>query len=94
MNFHVGQEVVCIRKTPWLDYWGFAAKHGPKHPDVLVITDIEKSPLDDKIGLSFAEWPNEYFVADYFRPVVKSKNQKGMKILRKILKTTKTDEKV
>lgn len=75
MSFHVGQEVVCIKKTPWvtLDPQKGRDIDLPQFGDVLVVAD-EKIE-DDIHFLNFTSQYLDWYAASEFRPVAKTNIQ-------------------
>jgi hypothetical protein len=73
MSFHVGQEVVCIKKKPWVNHLlGITSADCdvPKFGDTLIVTDIKTESEIQFLffGGKYIDW----FDASGFRPAVKT----------------------
>lgn len=70
-SFHIGQEVVCIKKDPWVDEDTLeVVVAGPRRGDVLIIDDIVSWAHED--FLVFARYPGFWWPVYEFRPVAKT----------------------
>jgi len=94
----VGDKIVCID-----DEWdGFQTLNGiliklpaPKLNEICTIVGMGADPVENFRGCDIYVSLKEYggaFTVLSFRPVEENRTERGMKILRKILKTTKQTE--
>ena len=98
----VGDNVVCIKKGPWLSAKTMAIytrqDSTPKFGDILTIKDAcihaqMKSGISLWFGGYNGEGSRNVYCASQFRPVETKSTEKGMAILRSILDGARVPEK-
>ncbi len=74
MNFQPGQEVVCIKKDPWI--WVIGPRigseaPGPRYNEILTIRQVEREPEGAWEFLVFDEYPgHQGYSSRWFRHIL------------------------
>ena len=90
-KFVVGQKVVCVTNEDWFNIIERNHTVGPKSGDVCTITLIAERY--SQIVLQFKEWPsNNGYTYKAFRALEDRRSERGMEVLRKILRDAKVGD--
>jgi hypothetical protein len=88
-SWHVGMEVVCIKREPWVLVDGpLEARPLPQYGEICTIAGLDVH--QDQFFVALTEYGGGYFLAQYFRPVQKRKAD--ISIFTALLNTTKERE--